>query len=88
MLDKYKWNSGSGSGIVTKSVLAVVIASVGAIMYAGFDDTIEMISHIGDDSVKIEKEAEKSIEEESKEAEKATENADTVVKDEEKLINT
>lgn len=49
----------SGADLSTKVIMATVIASVGAIMYNGFDNTIAMIASMGSFSEKkiISKEA-------------------------------
>lgn len=49
----------SGADLSTKVIMATVIASVGAIMYNGFDNTIDMIASMGSFSEKkiISKEA-------------------------------
>lgn len=66
--------SGSAnSGLVTKVLMVTTIACVGAIMYNGFENTINMISNLGSGIKKDIKSEKNEIKEEAKDVEKGGE---------------
>lgn len=66
----YCESGGANSGLVTKVLMVTTIACVGAIMYNGFENTIDMISNLGSGIKKDIKSEKNEIKEEAKDVEK------------------